>query len=73
MLLGDPGAAIGYLEERARDSAHAPVADLDALRAVIPDRVLERVLTEVPDDLPQLVRIGPHLQLLSRKSSTRRL
>src|SRR5262249_23946651 len=63
MLVGDSRAAVGNLEERTRDTAHASVTDLNALHCVIPDGVLERVLAKVPGDLAQLGGVGSHFQV----------
>ena len=57
-------AAIGDLAETGAHAArHAAVAYLDRPVRAVADRVLERVLAQVPDDLAQLVGIDAHFHL----------
>jgi len=58
-----PGPAVGDFQERARVRDHPAISYLDAALGVVLHGVLERVITQVPEDLPQLVRIDPHLDL----------
>src|SRR4029077_6663176 len=60
---------VGDLQERACARRHAPISYLDTLSGVVPCGVLERVVAQVPDDLPQLVRVDTHVDV--RRTSIR--
>src|SRR2546430_16671856 len=62
--------AVGDLQERACARGHAPIADLDALSEVALRVVLQCVVAEIPDDLPQLVRIDAHLDVRSEEHTS---
>src|SRR4029077_11510557 len=56
--------AIGDLEIGAGVGGHAAVSYLDRTRGVVTHRVLQGVVAQVPQDLPQLVRIRTHLEVV---------
>src|SRR4029077_15267199 len=56
-------AAIGNLEERAGVCGHASVSYLDGPRGVAQYGVLDGVVAQVPQDLPQLIGIRAHLEV----------
>ncbi len=64
MLGCDTGATIGDLEERARARGEPAAADFDLEGWIVAcTAVFERIFAQVPDDLAQLTRVGPDLDV----------
>src|SRR6202008_2334577 len=66
--LGDLGSyplpAVRDLEKRARVARHVAISYLDGPIRVVEHCVLDRVLAQVPQDLPQLVGVRAHLEVV---------
>ena len=63
VLQCDAGATIGDFQKGARRTAHAAAAQLDRQGFVASDGMLNGVLAQVPDDLPQLIGVDAHLDV----------
>src|SRR5207253_9399667 len=59
----DARPAVGDFQERAGVRDHPAISYLDGAVGVVLRGMLERVITQVPQDLPQLVGIDAHLDV----------